>query len=149
MPGRLPHERYLHVVGARDPRRDRRHGKVSQVRSQRAGGRGHRHQHPDPVVVDLDAVDESEIDDVDAQLRIDDAAQRIADVLLGHDHVMDSLVGVNELTFGSGRTEVRPYTGGRYGTFLRAAISRPIASRSALFSTRPAAGNSSVSSTRM
>src|SRR4051812_44436713 len=49
---------------------------------QRAGRRGERHvQHRDIALVDVDAVDEPQVDDVDAELGVDDVAHGLLDVL--------------------------------------------------------------------
>src|SRR5436305_377587 len=48
---------------------------------QLAGGRGERHVHGrDVLLVDVDAVHQPEIDDVDTQLRVDDVLQSLFDV---------------------------------------------------------------------
>ena len=58
---------------------------------ERAGGRGQRHVDDDVlrVVVDLDAVDQAEIDDADADLGVVDRFQRAADLVFGRQFFVD------------------------------------------------------------
>src|SRR5699024_2280927 len=59
-------------------------GLVGDHVGQRAGGRGEGHVDGGrPVVLDVNAVDEAEIDHVDAELGVNDVLHRLGDVLLG------------------------------------------------------------------
>ena len=50
---------------------------VGEVVAQRAGGRGHRHLDPRHFALDVEAVDQPQIHDVDAQLGVDDLVEQV------------------------------------------------------------------------
>ena len=104
---RLVPERELRVLGhlLRRPRRrehhrgdDLRHpGEIADellhllgdLRADRAGGRGQRERDVHGPAVDLDAVDQPELDEVEAQLGVDDVGERVDDVVVV-DHSLES-----------------------------------------------------------
>src|SRR5205085_1065416 len=76
------------------------------VRGHRAAERGQRHLHVDPLGLDRDVVDESEVDDVDRDLGVEALAQHLDHVLRLHSRVGRDLGrdgGLLRHGFSSGR----------------------------------------------
>src|ERR1044072_1424186 len=59
---------------------DELHHLLGHLRTDRAGGRRERERDGHPAVFDLDPIDQSELNEIQTQLGIDDVAQRLEDV---------------------------------------------------------------------
>ncbi len=84
IPGRVPDELHVHARRFRQALSDRRFRRLGNVCVQRTGPRRHRQRDVHLGAAHVDALHQSEIDHVDADLRIHDTTQRFSNLVFRH-----------------------------------------------------------------
>src|SRR5215211_2794833 len=75
---------------------------LRHLRPDRAAGGGEGEAHEDVAVLDLDAVDQPELHEVEPQLRVDHVRERLLDVIHGHSCHGTRIVGSGGASLGAG-----------------------------------------------
>ena len=76
-PGWITGEGHVDLLHRREGQPDRGLGALDEVWSERTRRSRHAHGHVDVIIIDIDTVDETEVDDVDPELGVDHSTKRL------------------------------------------------------------------------